>query len=126
MTPARRMWTLFEPLHAVTYFSPEGRTAFEAVGLRGFWRGYFASRSAPLGRAPAAVSTALYANFAPRMVERAIPSVWELASPEETLAARVDGSVAALSRLLDGQEVDEAASILQSVAAGAPTSRATR
>jgi hypothetical protein len=122
MTPARAKWTLFEPLHAVTYFAPEGRTAFEAAGLRGFWRGYFASRSAPLGRAPAAVTTALYASFAPRMVERAIPSVWELASPEETLAARVQGSVAALSRLLDGQEVDEAASILQSVAAGAPTS----
>ncbi len=116
------MWTLFEPLHAVTYFAPEGRTAFEAAGLRGFWRGYFASRSAPLGRAPAAVSTALYANFAPRMVERAIPSVWELASPDEALAARLEGSVAALSRLLDGQDVDEAATLLQSVAASAATS----
>ena len=122
MTPARAMWTLFEPLHAVTYFAPEGRAAFEAAGLRGFWRGYFASRSAPLGLAPAAVTIALYANFAPRMVERAIPSVWELAAPEQALAARLEGSVAALSRLLDGQDVDEAASILQSVAAGAPTS----
>ena len=36
MTPARVMWTLFEPLHAVTYFAPEGRAAFEAAGLRGF------------------------------------------------------------------------------------------
>ena len=122
MTPARRMWTLFEPMHAVTYFAPEGRAAFEAAGLRGFWRGYFASRSAPLGRAPAAVTIALYANFAPRMVERAIPSVWELASPEQALSARLEGSVAALSRLLDGQDVDEAASILRTVAAGAPTS----
>jgi hypothetical protein len=119
------MWTFFEPLHAVTYFAPEGRTAFEAAGLRGFWRGYFASRSAPLGLAPAAVTTALYANFAPRMVERAIPSVWELAAPEQALAARLEGSVAALSRLLDGQDgqdVEEAASLLQTVAASAPTS----
>jgi helix-turn-helix protein len=116
------MWTLFEPLHAVTYFAPEGRAAFEAAGLRGFWRGYFASRSAPLGHAPAAVTIALYANFAPRMVERAIPSVWELAAPDEALAARLEGSVAALSRLLDGQDVDEAASLLQSVAASAATS----
>jgi hypothetical protein len=122
MTPARAMWTLFEPLHAVTYFAPEGRAAFEAAGLRGFWRGYFASRSAPLGLAPAAVTIALYANFAPRMVERAIPSVWELAAPEQALAARLEGSVAALSRLLDGQDVDEAASILKTVADGAPTS----
>jgi len=115
------MWTLFEPLHAVTYFAPESRAAFEAAGLRGFWRGYFAGRSAPLGRAPAAVTTALYASFAPRMVERAIPSVWELASPERTLAARTEGAVAALARLLDGQEVAGAAALLQSVAAGAPT-----
>jgi len=125
MTPARRLWSLFEPLHAVTYFAPEGRAAFEAAGLRGFWRGYFASRSAPLGLAPAAVTTALYANFAPRMVERAIPSVWELASPQQTLAAREEGSVAALARLLrllDGEDVGEAARLLQGVAASAPTS----
>jgi hypothetical protein len=122
MSPARTIWTLFEPLHAVTYFAPEGRTAFEAAGLRGFWRGYFASRSAPLGLAPVAVTTALFANFAPRMVERAIPSVWHLASPEQALSARLEGSVAALSRLLDGADVSEAATLLQSVAAGAPTS----
>jgi hypothetical protein len=122
MNHTRRMWTLFEPLHAVTYFTPEGRAAFGAVGLRGFWRGYFASRSAPLGLAPASVTTALYANFAPRMVERAIPSVWQLAAPEAALAARLEGSVAALDRLLAGQPVDEAATLLHEVAAGAPTS----
>jgi len=122
MTPARQLWSLFEPLHAVTYFAPEGRAAFEAAGLRGFWRGYFASRSAPLGLAPAAVTTALYANFAPHMVERAIPSVWDLASPAEVLDARLEGSVAALSRLFDGADVGQAATLLQSVAATAPTS----
>jgi helix-turn-helix protein len=119
---ARQLWTIFEPLHAVTYFAPEGRAAFEAAGLRGFWRGYFASRSAPLGLAPAAVTTALYANFAPRMVERAIPSVWELATPSAALGARLAGSVAALDRLLAGADVAEAASLLQEVAAVAPTS----
>lgn len=122
MSRARELWTLFEPIHAVTYFAPEGRAAFEAAGLRGFWRGYFASRSAPLGPAPAAVTTALYGNFAPRMVERAIPSVWDLASPDQSLAARLDGSVAALARLLEGADVSEAATLLRSVAEGAPTS----
>ena len=123
MTPAREMWTLFEPLHAVTYFSPEGRAAFEAAGLRGFWRGYFAGRSAPLGRTPAAVVTALYAGFAPRTVERAIPGVWDLASPDQALEARRAGSVAALERLLDGHQtaVAEAADLLRTVAEGAPT-----
>ena len=123
MTPARHLWTLFEPLHAVTYFTPEGRAAFEAAGLRGFWRGYFAGRSSPLGRAPAAVTTALYANFAPRMVERAIPSIWDLATPEAALEARLSGAVAALERLLGGLPgVEEAADLLREVASGAPTS----
>jgi hypothetical protein len=122
VTPARHLWTLFEPLHAVTYFTPEGRAAFEAAGLRGFWRGYFAGRSSPLGRAPAAVTTALYANFAPRTVERAIPSIWDLATPEAALEARLSGAVAALQRLLAGLPgVEEAADVLREVASGAPT-----
>ena len=102
MSPARHLWTIIEPLHAVTYFTAEGRDAFQAAGFRGFWRGYFAGRSAPLGTAPAAVTTALYANFAPRMVERAIPSIWDLAPPAAALEARLAGSVAALERLLGG------------------------
>jgi len=47
------MWTLFEPVHAVTYFTAEARSAYEQAGLRGFWRGYFAGRAAPLGVAGA-------------------------------------------------------------------------
>lgn len=123
MTPARHLWTLVEPLHAVTYFTAESTEAFQAAGLRGFWRGYFAGRSAPLGPAPAAVSTALYGNFAPRMVERAIPAIWELAPPDAALEARRSGAVAALRRLLAGLPgVDECADLLREVASGAPTS----
>ena len=122
MTPARHLWTLFEPLHAVTYFTAEGLEAFQAAGLRGFWRGYFGGRSAPLGRAPAAVTTSLYYNFAPRMVERAIPSIWDLAAPEAALEARLSGSVAALSRLIgDLPGVEESADLLRSVAEAAPS-----
>jgi hypothetical protein len=122
MTPARHLWTLFEPLHAVTYFTPEARGAFEAAGYRGFWRGYFAGRSAPLGLAPAAVSTALYAGFAPSMVERAIPSIWDLAPPAAALDARLEGAVAVLDRLLAGLPgVEEAADLLREVASSAPT-----
>ena len=66
------MWTLFEPIHAVTYFTPEGRSAYEQAGLRGFWRGYFAGRAAPLGAAGPAVVAASFFNFAPAFVARAI------------------------------------------------------
>ena len=94
------MWTLYEPVHAVTYFAPEARSAFEAAGLRGFWRGYFAGRAAPLGPASAAVITASFHNFAPAMVSRAVPGIWELVSPAKSLLARQDGAIAALRRLL--------------------------
>ncbi|HET9895972.1 MAG TPA: hypothetical protein VFQ44_13680 [Streptosporangiaceae bacterium] len=98
---ARLMWTLTEPVHALTYFAPEARSAFEDAGLRGFWRGYFAGRAAPLGRVTAGPVIASFFNFAPQMVARALPSVWELASPEQALRARQAGAVAALHRLLD-------------------------
>lgn len=99
--PARALWWLFEPVHALTYFSPEGRAAYEAAGLRGSWRGYFAGRSAPLGEVEAALVVAAFFNFAPAMVERALPDVWRRATPEATLAARTAGATAALERVLE-------------------------
>jgi hypothetical protein len=103
---ARSMWTLFEPIHAVTYFAPEARSAYEQAGLRGFWRGYFAGRAAPLGAASAAVVTASFFNFAPAFVARAIPGVWGLITPDEALRVRMAGATEALSRLLAGREAD--------------------
>jgi len=90
---ARRMWALFEPIHAVTYFAPRSRAAFEAVGLRGFWRGYFAGRAAPLGAIGPAPVVAAFFGFAPDFVARAIPDVWQRAAPEAALAARLRGAV---------------------------------
>jgi hypothetical protein len=98
------MWTRFEPIHAVTYFSPEARSAYERAGLRGFWRGYFAGRAAPLGAVSPAVVTASFYNFAPSFVARAIPGVWELISPAKALAVRAAGAADALTGLLAGLE----------------------
>jgi hypothetical protein len=100
------MWTLFEPIHAVIYFAPEARSAFERAGLRGFWRGYFAGRAAPLGAASAEVVWASFFNFAPAMVARAIPGVWELISPEDALRARLAGAAEALAGPLAGREAE--------------------
>src|SRR5205823_8858729 len=77
---ARQMWTRFEPLHAVTYFTPEARAAYEAVGLRGYWRGYFAGRFAPMGAVDATPVISAAFGFAPRMVTRAVPDVWTRAT----------------------------------------------
>jgi hypothetical protein len=114
------MWTLFEPVHAVTYFSAEARSTFEDAGLRGFWRGYFAGRSAPLGPVSAAPVIASFFNFAPAMVSRALPAVWDLLPPEQALAARQAGAVAALGRVLADVDADvgTAADLLTEVTAG--------
>jgi hypothetical protein len=39
-------------LHATVYFAPEGPEAYRALGLKGGWVGYFATRSAALAGAP--------------------------------------------------------------------------
>jgi hypothetical protein len=120
---ARTMWTLFEPLHAVTYFTPQARAAFEAAGLRGFWRGYFAGRAAPLGPVDAAPVRALFFGFAPPMVARALPDVWQRAAPERVLAARVEGAVLALDAAGVGppEAVAEAGDLLAEVARAVDT-----
>jgi hypothetical protein len=115
-TVARRMWARFEPLHAVTYFAPEARAAYEAAGLRGYWRGYFAGRTAPMGPVDAEPVIAAFHGFAPAMVRRALPDVWTRATPHDVLRARRDGAVAALSRLLDDPDegvVAEAADLVE-------------
>ena len=101
---ARRVWQFAEPVHAVTYFAPETRTATDALGLRGGWMSYFGCRAAPLGAATAAVVTATFFNFHPAMVSRAVPDVWTFATPEALLDARLRAAGEALERIL-GDEV---------------------
>ncbi|MEU4565691.1 hypothetical protein [Micromonospora sp. NPDC023956] len=113
------MWTHYEPLHAVTYFHPRARAAYEAVGLRGYWRGYFAGRAAPLGATDAPAVVAVFFSFAPHMVGRALPAVWQLATPEEALRARLTGAVQALAELtyeLPEGHLAEAAELLEAAA----------
>ncbi len=97
---ARRLHQLVEPIHVVTYFADEPTDALMALGLRNVWDGYFAGRAAPLGRVPAEVVHAIFYNFADGEVARHIPRVWDTATPEAALAAREQGSVAALRRIL--------------------------
>jgi hypothetical protein len=95
----RRLGILVESIHAVVYFAPEPQAAYAALGLRGYWRGYFASRAAALGPASPQLVTALFGGFAPAMVARAVPEVWTIAAPEQIRAARLAGAGTALARL---------------------------
>ncbi len=96
---ARALWQAAEPVHAVVYFAPEVPDALSAIGIRGWWRGYFAGRAAPMGAVAPSVVTASFANFAPAMVARALPSAWAMASPAEVIAARGRGLEATFDRL---------------------------
>ena len=114
--PARRMWLLTEPYHALVYFAPETREELDAAGMKGFWMGYFGSRAAAMGPVDAPVVTATFYNFNPAMVARAIPDAWRLALPTELLEARLRGVDRALRRVcgdevLDGPEVEVAAEL---------------
>lgn len=103
-----------EPVHAVTYFTPEARSALAALGYQGFWMGYFAARSAPLGSVTPDVVTAAFYNFAPTRVAKALPAAWEVAPPDAALKAREDSAVAALARC--GVADDEATVVADLVA----------
>jgi hypothetical protein len=112
-SPVRRLWQLAEPYHALTYFASEAHQAFEDASLRGFWRGYFAGRAAPLGAVGPGVVTACFYGFRPDFVARALPAIWSMAAPETALAARLAGVDAALRRVfgtdLSGPAFAEAA-----------------
>src|SRR5688500_1016940 len=123
---ARRLFELVEPVAVVTYMAPEPTEALMALGLRNVWDAYFAGRAAPLGRdTPASVVHSLFYNFADGEVARHIPRVWDLVSPKAALAAREQGSVAALRRILgelaDGPSVARAADLLTKAGASAAT-----
>jgi hypothetical protein len=124
-TVARRLFELTEPISMVNFSSPEPNDSMAALGFRTYWDGYFAGRSAPLGRVPAEVVHAAFYNFADGEVARHIPKVWETTTPEAAHAARQQGCVAALRRIL-GDLVEtpglvRAADLLAMASTSAPT-----
>ena len=120
----RRLFRLLEPVHLVTYFADEPDEALLALGYRNTWDCYFAGRAAPLGRVPAEVVHAIFYNFADGEVARHIPRVWDIATPQDALAARHRGCAAALRRILgdlaDTPALARAADVATKAATSAP------
>ena len=118
---ARRFLATLEPITSMIFFSPEAFANYEALGLDG-WSGYFCSRAAPMGPVSPDVIVATFYNFSPDIVR---PNVrWDLASPEQVLAARHDGARATLSRVLDDGErppkLDRAIELLRAAVEACP------
>jgi hypothetical protein len=97
----RRMWHLLEPVHALTYFSPEVVDACTALGLKGFWHTYFAARVAPMGPVGPEVCGAAFFGFSPDAVRRALPSAWEVTTPAAVIGARDAAVRDVIADLLD-------------------------
>ncbi|WP_275461566.1 SCO6745 family protein [Streptomyces noursei] len=107
---ARSLWLMTEPLHAVCYFDDDCRALGKSLGLRGFWMGYFAARTAPLGAVEPAVATAVLGVFAPGMVARALPAAWSTVSPAHVLDER--GTRAARALRTIAPDLDRSATAL--------------
>jgi len=121
----RRMFDLVEPIGVIPYSAEEPNEAMFAVGFSNFWDTYFAGRTAPLGSSvPAEVVDALFYSFGPGEVARHIPKVWRTTTPEAAIAARQEGCVHALRRilgdLLDTPEFTRAGELLTKAATSAP------
>ncbi|MEV6115388.1 hypothetical protein AB0L59_23475 [Streptomyces sp. NPDC052109] len=123
---ARTLWERYEPVHDLVYFAPEVRRAADALGMRGYWMGYFALRAAPLGAVPPSVVTSCFYVFHPDRVGRALPDAWTYAAPVDVLAARLDALDAAMTGLFGPEAVGsaefaEAADLAWEAAAAADT-----
>ncbi|WDO10260.1 hypothetical protein ME763_33940 [Streptomyces murinus] len=123
---ARALWERYEPVHDLVYFAPQAHRAAAALGLRGYWMGYFALRAAPLGPVSPAVVTSSFYVFHPAKVARALPDAWGYAAPARVLAAREEAMDAAMTGLYGPEvtgsaEFTEAADLAWEAAAAADT-----
>ncbi len=110
-TPARSIAHLLGIIHNVTYYAEE-MAVFKEHGIANFWHSYIAYRSAPMGRLEPPAITAAFFNFAPAVVEAAVPSVWEHVTPASAMQLRDDAVASALERGIEATELlDEAGAL---------------
>lgn len=108
MSLERDLWSLYEPVHAIAYFDPAVSGALAADGLHGFWNGYFAGRAAPLGAVGPEAVGALFFGFAPSMVAKAVPKVWERIRPEQAVETRLAAASRTLTPLIEANGTADA------------------
>ncbi|MFB6617203.1 hypothetical protein ACIGFK_02470 [Streptomyces sp. NPDC085524] len=98
---ARHCWhAAINPLHSTIYFSPDTAKEFAALGITDPVAVNLAQRSAALGAVGAGAVTATFYNYSHDHVARYLPAVWETATPEDVLAARLRAADTTLRRLL--------------------------
>ena len=102
---------VLEPVTGQVYFSPECHHNYEQLGFapsRGEFNGvmapdgpaYFTSRGSVMGQVPGHVVAAAFAVFNPLVVIPAVEHGWSLTDAATICAARDDGAIAQLRRVL--------------------------
>lgn len=119
----RHCHSVLNPLHSAVYFSPDLARELAPYGIEDPAAVYLAGRAAAMGAVGPGSVTATFYNFAHAMVARCLPDVWDRASPETVLAARLRAADSTLRRLLgeevvDSEEVREAAGLALRAARG--------
>ena len=104
----RRLAKAAEPLHSCAYYADEVKR-FTEFGFSGWWHAYFAYRAAPMGAVSAQEVTVAFYNFAPRMVEKAVPSCWEVMSPRDVRQQQIQIMEEALHRIFKDDVPDRRA-----------------
>ncbi|WP_241386316.1 SCO6745 family protein [Rhodococcus sp. CH91] len=122
---AGRAARALELLHSVAYFAPEIGGELAALGVGEPAPQYVGARSAPVGAVGAGVVTAMFYNFAPRLIESAVPGVWTVAAPDAVIGARLRGIDAVYLRVLGpdvlgSAEMEEAAGLVSAAARAIP------
>ncbi len=117
VTPSRALATAIEPFAGQVYFAPECHKGYAALGFGPSpgkngevempdGAAYFCSRGSVLGQVPGAVIAATFAVFNPAVVVPAVEHGWTLTDAKTICAARTDGAVSQLRRVL-GAEPDD-------------------
>lgn len=116
---------VLEPVTGQVYFSPECHSNYERLGFapsRGEFNGvmapdgpaYFTSRGSVMGHVPGHVVAAAFAVFNPATVIPAVAHGWSLTDAPTICAARDDGAIGQLRRVLGDtpQGLDRARDLL--------------
>lgn len=126
---ARRLGSVLEPVVGQVYFSPECHANYVALGFDpspGDADGvalpdgpaYFASRGSLLGQVPGEVIAATFGVFSPAVVLPAVRLAWTRTDAVTIRAARAEGALAQLRRLIGDRPegVDRALELLSPAA----------
>ncbi len=108
---ARALGGAIEPVAGQVYFSPECHRAYESLGFSPSpaqiggvelpdGAAYFASRGSILGQVPGELVAATFGVFNPAVVVPLVATGWALTTAETICAARTEGAVSQLERIL--------------------------